>query len=327
MIESPDVEAALQSRTRRGSRIRDRIFESIAQGLKHIATTGECVGQVNGLSVIAFDAESFGFPTRLTALARPGKGGIIDIEKEVELGGPIHSKGVLILESFLSSRYVRDMPLNLRASLVFEQSYGDIEGDSASCAELCALLSSLANAPASQAIAVTGAISQQGEVQAIGGVNEKIEGFFDLCASRGLTGKEGVIIPRTNTRHLMLKKEVIDAIAAQQFSVYTVETVDEAISILTSLPAGERDDNGEYPEGSVNGLVETTLRAYALRLQMFEKIDYKFENAGESSVSDENEKHPDNRHVDRPGSLKARQSVREYSRGSRSPGSLLAACV
>jgi lon-related putative ATP-dependent protease len=293
-IASPDVEAALTSRTRRGSRIKDRIFLSIEEGLKHIATRGDCVGQVNGLSVIAFDAESFGVPTRLTALARPGKGGVIDIEKEVELGGPIHSKGVLILESFLSSRYVRDIPLNLRASLVFEQSYGDIEGDSASCAELCALLSSLANAPVHQTIAITGAISQQGEVQAIGGVNEKIEGFFDLCVSRGLSGEEGVIIPTTNARHLMLKKEVIEAIATEQFSVYTVDTVDEAISILTSLPAGERGEDGEYPEGSINGLVETTLRAYALRLQMFEKIDYKFEDADESSTSEENEGQADN---------------------------------
>lgn len=290
MIESPDVEVALESRTRRGSRIKDRIFDSIQQGLKHIATTGDCVGQVNGLSVITFDAESFGVPTRLTALARPGKGGVIDIEKEVELGGPIHSKGVLILESFLSSRYVRDMPLNMRASLVFEQSYGDVEGDSASCAELCALLSSLANVPARQAIAITGAISQQGEVQAIGGVNEKIEGFFDLCTSRGLTGTEGVIIPTTNAQHLMLKKEVVDAITANQFSVYTVDTVDEAISLLTSLPAGERGDDGEYPENSINGLVERTLRSYALRLQMFEKIDYRFETEDESSA-DEKKKH------------------------------------
>lgn len=281
IVEAPDIQNALQARTRRGGRLKDRMFESILNGLKQISTSGECIGQVNGISVFAFDEESFGVPTRITALTRPGKEGVIDIEKEVDLGGPIHSKGVLILDSFLSSRYVRDIPLSLRASLVFEQSYGDVDGDSASCAELCALLSSLANVPVRQSIAITGAISQHGEIQAIGGVNEKIEGFFDLCASRGLTGQEGVVIPKSNVRHLMLKQEVVEAIAAGKFNVWFAKTIDEAISLLTSLPAGEAGDNGEYPEESINNRVEKTLRAFALRIQLFEKMEYALEETTE----------------------------------------------
>ena len=277
------VTAALAARKRRGGRIRDRLFEATRRGVMHIETSGERTGQVNGLSVIVLSSDSFGVPTRITALTRPGAGGVIDIEREVELGGPLHSKGVLILDSFLTSRYAREMPLSLRASLVFEQSYGGVEGDSASCAELCALLSSLADAPVHQGIAITGSISQQGEVHAIGGVNEKVEGFFDLCAARGLSGKEGVIIPAANVSHLMLKSEVVEAIAAQQFNLWSVTTVDEAISLLTSLPAGERGDDDEYPEESVNGRVEATLRSFAIRIQMFEKQEYKAENLPEST--------------------------------------------
>ncbi|MEA3546859.1 MAG: S16 family serine protease, partial [Thermodesulfobacteriota bacterium] len=176
-----------------------------------------------------------------------------------------------------SSRYARTIPLGLRASLVFEQSYGDIEGDSASCGELCALLSSLADIPVRQSMALTGSVSQQGEVQAIGGVNEKIEGFFDVCKQRGLTGKEGVIIPATNVRHLMLKKEVVQAISEEKFFVYPVTSVDEAIELLTGVPAGERDDDGIYPEESVNGRVEAGLIRFARDIQKFEKIDKKDE--------------------------------------------------
>lgn len=281
-----DVTAALAARKRRGGRIRDILFEATRRGLRHIETTGERVGQVNGLSVIVLDADSFGVPTRITALTRPGKGEVLDIEREVELGGPLHSKGVLILDSFLSSRYAREVPLSLQASLVFEQSYGGVEGDSASCAELCALLSSLADAPIRQGIAITGSISQQGEIQAIGGINEKVEGFFDLCAVRGLTGAEGVIIPAANVSHLMLKNEVVEAIAAQQFHLWSITTVDEAISLLTSLPAGERGDDGEYPEDSVNGRVELTLRSFAITIQTFEKSEFKEEKLPESSAAD-----------------------------------------
>lgn len=287
VTEAEDVSAALAARKRRGGRIRDRLFEATRRGLRHIETSGERTGQVNGLSVIVLNADSFGVPTRITALSRPGISQVMDIEREVELGGPLHSKGVLILESFLSSRYARDMPLNLRASLVFEQSYGGVEGDSASCAELCALLSSLADAPVQQGIAITGSISQQGEVQAIGGVNEKVEGFFDLCAERGLSGQEGVIIPATNVSHLMLKSEVVEAIAAQQFNLWSVTRVDEAISLLTSLPAGERGDDGEYPEESVNGRVEATLRSFAISVQMFEKQKFEEEKLPESAPTAE----------------------------------------
>jgi lon-related putative ATP-dependent protease len=283
VTEAEDVTSALAARKRRGGRIRDRLFEATQRGLRHIETSGELTGQVNGLSMIVLNGDSFGMPTRITALTRPGEGGVIDIEREVELGGPLHSKGVLILDSFISSRYAREMPIGLRASLVFEQSYGGVEGDSASCAELCALLSSLAYAPVHQAIAITGSVSQQGEVQAIGGVNEKVEGFFDLCMARGLSGKEGVIIPAANVSHLMLKSEVVEAIAAQQFNLWSVTTVDEAISLLTSLPAGERGDDGEYPEESVNGKVEATLRSFAISIQMFQKQDYKEEKLPESA--------------------------------------------
>lgn len=208
----------------------------------------------------------------------------IDIEREVELGTPMHSKGVLILDSYLSSRYAREMPISLQASLVFEQSYGGVEGDSASCAELCALLSSLADATINQAIGITSSISQQGEVQAIGGINEKVEGFFDLCMARGLSGQEGGIISAASVPHLMLKSEVVEAIAAQQFNYWSVTTVDDVISLLTSLPAGERGDD-DYPEEFVNGRVEATLRSFAISTKMVEKLEYREESLTESELA------------------------------------------
>jgi predicted ATP-dependent protease len=188
---------------------------------------------------------------------------VVDIEREVELGGPLHSKGVLILSGFLAGRYALDTPMSLFASLVFEQSYGGVEGDSASSAELYALLSALADAPLRQDLAVTGSVNQHGEIQAIGGVNEKIEGFFDICAKRGLTGTQGVLIPQANVQHLMLRKDVIDACAADQFAVYPTATIDEGIALLTGLAAGERDADGNYPLGSVNRRIEDRLRAFA----------------------------------------------------------------
>lgn len=274
-IDNSDVERAIAASKRRGGRIRDRLFEAMEQNIRHIETDGNQVGQINGLSVIILGNDTFGCPTRITALARPGKGKIVDIEREVELGGPIHSKGVMILSSFLSSRYARNIPLSLQASLVFEQSYGGVDGDSASCAELCSLLSCLADLPIKQSLAITGAVSQRGEVQAIGGVNEKIEGFFDLCDSRGLTGEQGVIIPASNVRHLMLKKEVLAAMAQGTFSVTAVHSVDEAVELLTGLTAGERDQAGTYPAESINGRVEITLLAFARNLQDFDKDEKK----------------------------------------------------
>ncbi|MBU0680753.1 MAG: AAA family ATPase [Proteobacteria bacterium] len=270
-IDASDVERALTAAKRRGGRIKDRFFEAMEHGIRHIDTVGAKAGQINGLSVLVLGRDSFGCPTRITALTRPGKGKIIDIEREVELGGPIHSKGVLILSSFLSSRFARSIPLSLQASLVFEQSYGGVEGDSASCAELCTLLSSLADVPIKQSLAITGSVSQKGEVQAIGGVNEKIEGFFDLCENRGLTGDQGVIIPASNVRHLMLKKEVVDAMAQGIFTVTAVNTVDEAVELLTGMTAGERNNKGKYPKNSINGRVEATLLGFAKTLQDFDK--------------------------------------------------------
>lgn len=272
VIESGDVQGALDAAKRRSGRIRDRLFEAVEKGIRHIETSGEKVGQINGLSVISMGSSYFGVPTRITALTRPGtEGEVIDIEKQVELGGPIHSKGVLILESFLRSRYLRKMPIGLRASLVFEQSYGGVEGDSASCAELCALLSSLAEAPIKQGVAITGSVSQQGEVQAIGGVNEKIEGFFDLCSSRGLTGDQGVIIPASNTAHLMLKQEVVAAIEEGKFAIWSVESVDDAIEVLTGIPAGRRTPSGSYSLNTVNARVEATLKKFVLDLRAFDE--------------------------------------------------------
>lgn len=281
------VQEALDAAWRRESRIRDRMFEAIEKGIRHIETTGAKVGQVNGLSVLGLGNTYFGMPTRITALTRPGdEGEIIDIEKKVELGGSIHSKGVLILESFLRSRYLRNMPIGLRASLVFEQSYGGVDGDSASCAELCTLLSSLANAPIQQNIAITGSISQKGEVQAIGGVNEKIEGFFDLCNTRGLTGDQGVIIPASNVRHLMLKREVIEAMEKENFAIWSVESVDDAIKLLTGIPAGERDEKGIYPDDTINGMVESTLMNFVNDLKAFDKSKGNNEDGKEDGEQD-----------------------------------------
>jgi predicted ATP-dependent protease len=268
-IDAPDVQRAIDARTYRSGRPQERLQEEIARGTIAIATSGAVVGQVNGLSVVELGGFAFARPSRITARVRLGSGRLIDIEREVELGGPIHSKGVLILAGFLNGRYVPDQPLSLSASLVFEQSYGVVEGDSASSAELYALLSALADVPLNQSIAVTGSINQRGEVQAVGAINEKIEGFFDVCRARGLTGEEAVLIPAANKRHLMLRRDVIDAVAEGTFHVYAVETVDEGLEILTGLPAGTRDGAGVFPEGSINGKVERRLAALARQALAF----------------------------------------------------------
>jgi len=236
-----------------------------------ISTEGEVTGQINGLSVYALGSFMFGKPTRITSQVSLGKGQVIDIEREVEMGGPIHSKGVLILEGFLRGRYAQDIPLSLSASLVFEQSYGGVDGDSASSTELYALLSSIADVPIKQSVAVTGSVNQLGQVQAIGGVNEKIEGFFDICSKRGLTGDQGVIIPKANVKHLMLRQDIINAVDTGKFHIYPVEHVDEGIEILTGIPAGSKDENGNYPEGTINALVKDRLEEMANRLTQFGK--------------------------------------------------------
>jgi len=222
---------------------------------------------VNGLSVLRLGDYMFGRPNRITASVAPGREGVVDIEREVKLGGPIHSKGVLILSGFLSERYAQKTPLSLSARLVFEQSYGGVEGDSASSAELYALLSALSGLPIQQGIGVTGSVNQHGQIQAIGGVNEKIEGFHALCKVRGLTGSQGVIVPQSNLKNLMLREEVVEAVRAAKFHVWAVRTVDEGMEIFTGMTAGQRKPDGEFPEGSVNYLVEKRLSEYAERLK------------------------------------------------------------
>jgi predicted ATP-dependent protease len=259
-VAAADVQQAIDAQIRRQDRARDRLYEAVIRGMLMIETQGAVVGQVNGLSVIELGNFAFALPTRITATTRLGEGKLINIEREVKLSGAIHSKGVLILSSFLAARYARNQPLALSASLAFEQSYGMVEGDSASMAELCALLSNLANAPIKQSLAVTGSVNQLGQAQAIGAVNEKVEGFFDICAARGLTGEQGVIIPAANVADLMLRQDVVAAATAARFRIYAIENADQAIAILTGVPAGEIAANGEYPEGSINRRVVERLR-------------------------------------------------------------------
>jgi predicted ATP-dependent protease len=269
LITRADVMQALAARIRRADRLRDTLHDAVLAETLVIATTGVRAGQVNGLAVHELGEFRFGHPVRITATARLGDGELIDIEREAALGQPIHSKGVLILSAFLRSHYAQDLPCSMSASLVFEQSYGPVEGDSASLAELCALLSVLCGLPVRQSLAVTGSIDQSGAVQAIGGVNEKIEGFFDVCRARGLPGDQGVLIPRANVRHLMLREDVVDAAAAGLFHVHAVGHVDEAIALLTGRPAGARDTAGQFVPGSVNQLVAARLAQMSLDRQAF----------------------------------------------------------
>ena len=252
VVTASNVQKSIDTQIRRQGRVRDRLYEAILRDTIMISTQGEVVGQVNGLSVIELGNFAFAQPTRITATTRLGEGELVNIEREVKLSGAIHSKWVLILSSFLAARYAKNQPLALFASLVFEQSYGWVEGDSASLAELCALLSNLANAPIKQSLAVTGSVNQFGQVQAIGAVNEKIEGFFDICMARGLYEEQGVLIPVSNVKHLMLRHDVVAAAEAGKFRIYAVENVDQAITILTGVAAGEAYANGVYAEASIN---------------------------------------------------------------------------
>jgi lon-related putative ATP-dependent protease len=269
VVGAAHVQAALDAQVRRAGRVQERAQEAVRQGVVLIETRGEAVGQVNGLSVVQVGSHAFGRPSRITARIRLGSGSVVDIEKEVALGGPIHSKGVLILAGFLGQRFACERPLSLAASLVFEQSYSGVEGDSASCAELLALLSALADAPVRQGRAITGSVNQHGQVQAIGGVNEKIEGFFDVCRLAGLDGEQGVVIPASNVRHLMLRADVVEAAAAGRFHVWPVASVDEAVERLTGLPAGVKDASGQWPEGSLNRRVDERLAALAEKARSF----------------------------------------------------------
>jgi len=265
-IGASEVQAAIDAQHRRADRIYRRLQEEIGRNTIRIETEGERVGQVNGLAVMSFGGFSFGHPSRITAQTRLGDGKVIDIEREVALGGPLHSKGVLILAGFLGGRFGKAGPLSLSASLVFEQSYGGIDGDSASSTELYALLSALAEVPIRQCFAVTGSVDQHGRVQAIGGVNEKIEGFFDVCRAKGLDGRHGVLIPASNVKHLMLRHDVVEACEKGRFSVIPVETIDQGIELLTGLPAGTPDITGRYAEGTINQRIAVRLAASARRV-------------------------------------------------------------
>ena len=270
-VVAEDVEAMLEAQRYRASRIQERLRDNMMQGTILIDTDSEKTGQINGLSVYSLGDQSFGSPSRITARVRLGKGEVIDIEREVEMGGPIHSKGVMILSGFLGSRYAAEQPLSLSATLVFEQSYGGVEGDSASSAELYALLSAISGIPIRQWLAVTGSVNQHGEVQAIGGVNEKIEGFFDLCNERGLDGRHGVLIPASNVKHLMLRQDIVNAVESGLFSIWPVSRIDEGIELLTGIPAGEMDETGAWPEGTVNAKVYERLKTMAEKQKSFGK--------------------------------------------------------
>ena len=261
-VASEDVRTAEKARKYRQNMAEERLQEAMAKGTVLIDTTGSAVGRINGLSVVGLGDYVFGHPVRLTATVGPGRRGVVSIEREVELSGPIHGKGVLILSGFLLRKYAMSGPFSLSASLVFEQSYSMVEGDSASLAELCVLISAVADVPLRQDIAVTGSVNQYGEIQPVGGVTHKIEGFFDLCRSRGFTGTQGVLIPASNQRHLMLQDEVIEAVHLGQFHIWVAEQVDDALELLSEMPCGKPDSSGMYPEGSLHRLVSLRLEQY-----------------------------------------------------------------
>ena len=263
VVSREDVEQAWDAQLRRHDRLNKLLQEQIVEETILVDTDGEAVGQINGLSVIQIGRTAFGKPSRISARIRMGRGNLVDIEREVKLGGPLHSKGVLILSSYLGATYLPDKPLSLSASLVFEQSYGGVDGDSASSAELYALLSALSGAPINQSFAVTGSVDQNGHVQAIGGVNEKIEGFYDVCEARGLTGRQGVLIPASNVKHLMLNHRVVEAVRRGRFAIHAVSTIDEGIEILTGIKAGTRGADGKFPEETIGARVEAKLLALA----------------------------------------------------------------
>jgi lon-related putative ATP-dependent protease len=272
-ISAADIDTAIAARESRNGRLRERITEEIVTGNVLIDTDGGKVGHVNGLAVLQLGDYAFGRPSRITARVALGTGKVIDIEREAELGGSLHSKGVLILAGYIAARYGTRDPLSLSATIAFEQSYGGVDGDSASSAELYALLSAVAEIPIAQSFAVTGSVNQYGDVQAIGGANEKIEGFFDVCAERGLTGRQGVMIPSANVKHLMLRRRVIDAVAAGNFRIYAVDNIDEGLSILTGLPSGVADSEGRYPEGSLNRRISDALGKMAAQRRSFSRRD------------------------------------------------------
>jgi len=259
-VDAEDVQQALEEQIYRSNRLEERIQDQIEEHVILIDTDGAVIGQINGISVLPFGDYEFGRPSRITAQTHVGRSGVVNIERAIELGGKIHNKGVLILDGYLGGKYAQDYPLTLSASITFEQLYSEVDGDSASSAELYALLSSLSEFPLRQDLAVTGSVNQRGQVQAIGGVNRKIEGFFEVCKRRGLTGSQGVVIPKSNIKNLMLRQEVVDAVKDNQFHIYPISTIDEGISLLTGKEAGDLQEDGTYPKDTVNWAVEKKLR-------------------------------------------------------------------
>ncbi len=270
-IHAEDVSKAIDTQIERADRLRDHAHESVERGHVLIDTDGSKVGQINGLAVLQIGNFAFGRPNRITARVRMGSGRIVDIEREAKLGGALHTKGMMILYGFIAGRFAQDFPLALGATLTFEQSYGGVDGDSASSAELYTLLSAIAEAPIRQGLAVTGSVNQWGEIQAIGGVNEKIEGFFDICRERGLTGNQGVLIPNSNAQNLMLRADVIAAARDGKFHIYPVTHIDQGIELLTGIAAGERKSDGSYPQDTINARVDARLRDFADKARRFGK--------------------------------------------------------
>jgi len=268
-ITGDHVKKAIEEKVYRSKLIQEKIQEMIQRGILLIDTDAEVVGQVNGLSVMGLGDFAFGNPSRVTASLGLGREGVVDIEREAKMGGPIHTKGVLILSGYLNGKYASDKPLSLSARLVFEQSYEGVEGDSASSTELYAILSALSGLPIKQCFAVTGSVNQKGEVQAIGGVNEKIEGYFEVCKAKGLTGNQGVMIPESNVQNLMLKEEVVEAVENGKFHLYRVKTIDEGIEVLTGVKAGEKRQDGKFEEGTINYKVDKRLNEMAEKLREF----------------------------------------------------------
>jgi lon-related putative ATP-dependent protease len=269
VVKENHVIRAIEEKIYRSKLIQEKIQEMISRGVLLIDTDAEKIGQVNGLSVMGLGDFAFGNPSRVTASIGLGRKGVVDIEREAKMSGPIHTKGVMILSGYLNEKYAQDKPLSLSARLVFEQSYGGVEGDSASSTELYAILSALSGLPIKQSIAVTGSVNQKGEVQAIGGVNEKIEGFFEVCKAEGLTGRQGVMIPESNVQNLMLKEEIVEAVKAGKFQIYSAKTIDEGIAVLTGTKAGERRPDGTFDEGTVNYRVDKQLKDMADKLKEF----------------------------------------------------------
>lgn len=282
LVTAADVQRAIEQRMYRANQIEERIREQIEKGLIMVDSEGEVVGQVNGLSIINLGDYYFGRASRITAQTFMGSKGVINIEREAKMSGSIHDKGVMILSGYLGGKYAQDKPMNLSASICFEQSYGAVEGDSASSTELYALLSRLSGLPIKQGVAVTGSVNQRGEVQPVGGVTKKIEGFFDVCRIKGFTGEQGVIVPEQNVKNLMLRDDVVEAVGDGRFHIYPVATIDEGIAILTGREAGERQEDGTFPEGTANYLVDKQLLELATKLKDFGKKEEE-EEKGEDS--------------------------------------------